>query len=245
MAEFLISKIEPWVPEAVAEMAARLNADLTQGDKPRDKQEVLERLISHPKMELVWEELFKKRRDQNYGPTGEFLHPARLTNGSSAKRHRRQAEELRKKGGETNEEAARLLEAEAAIEDSLPEIYSSQRWTEQEVGAQIFLKRAYQSAINIDPVFLSDLNKTAAALRKVALNLEQQTVALNSLGMKAPSQALKLVALDIQSQAGQLLPDLKTDDPWVISRDGGDPRIRTYVADLSIIAASIFGDLLP
>jgi len=233
--------IESWVPEAVIDAAVRLHADLAAEENPEEGLAVLSRLISDPRMRLVWEELHKTKRNDKYETTNEFLYPARVTHLSWAAEHRKQARELREKGGERNESAARLLEAEAAVEEGMGDLPSDSRWSEQDRAAQLFLKQACRSAINIEPTYFSDIQAKVAKLRTIAASLREQSVMLKSLGLKGEARKLDEIAADCEDEARITEPNLETDDPWVIIRDRGDPKLRTYVVDLSIPTVSIFG----
>lgn len=236
-------KAEKWVPEAVVEAAMRIHADLSAEDFSPEGLAVLSRLISDPGMKLVWAELYKKKRI-DHKTSEDFLHPARVTNRSSALEHRRQALELREKGGEENDLAASLLEAEATAEESIDVSTSDQRWNEQDRGAQIFLEQACRSAINIEPVFLSDLQDNAAKLRGIVASLREQSDILRSLGLDGEARKLKKLALTCEREVRNFEPNLSTDNPWVISRNRGNVRLKTYLVDLSISTKLIFGSKL-
>jgi hypothetical protein len=232
--------IESWVPAAVVDAAVRLHAELTE-ENSGERLAVLSRLISDPRMMLVWQELYKTKRDDKHETTEESLYPARVTNLSWAKEHRRQARDLREQGGEQNEAAAKLLEAEAAIEEGLGDFPRDPRWSEQDRAAQLFLNQACRSAINIKPEYLADIQAKVAKLRKIAASLREQAVVLKSLGMKREARTLDEIAADCEDEARISEPNLETDDPWIITRERGDPKLRTYVVSLSIPTLTIFG----
>jgi hypothetical protein len=123
--------IESWVPPAIIETALRLHRMFAAENKS-DGLAALSRLISDPRMKVVWRELYKKKR-YNHQATEEFLHPARVTNASRATICRQKANELLKLGGSANELEARLLEDDAATleksEDLMP---MDPRWSEQD-----------------------------------------------------------------------------------------------------------------
>jgi hypothetical protein len=231
---------EAWVPKAVIETAAQLHAELSAENHSIDGLEILSRLIFHPGMKAVWTELYRRKRIK-YESTEEFLHPARVTNRWSAAEHRRQAAELRRRGGEANESEASLLEAEADVEEDLDVSTINQRWSEQDRGAQLFLRQACISAIEINPIYLTELQDNATKLLQIATNLRQHSGVLLSLGLEAEARSLKMVAFGCDRNARDLIVDLATDDPWVISRNRGDLKLRTYIVDLSISTKSIFG----
>jgi hypothetical protein len=238
------SNIESWVPDAVSDEAVRLYEQLATGKNPGESLAVLTRLISDPRMKLVWQELYKTKRDDKYETTDVFLYAARVSNSSWAAEHRKQASELRKKGGARNESAAGLLEAQAAVEEGIGDPPSDPRWSEQDRAAQLFLKHACWSAINIKPVYFSDIQVKVAKLRTVAASLREHSIMLKTLSLKSEARKLWEIADDCEDQARIVEPNLDIDDPWVIVRDRGDPKLRTYIIDLSIAAISIFGTSL-
>jgi hypothetical protein len=228
----------------VADAAKRLHAEFTAENKSEGLA-VLSRLVSDHRMELVWGELYKNKRDSNYQPTEEFLYPARVTSASWAAIHRQQAVELRKIGGELNEREARLLEAEATQEESAEEPLTDTRWSEQDRAVQIFLYHACHSALNIQPVFLADIQIKMKKLSEVSANLREQAKLLRSLGMRHDALKLREVAADCNEKAWNLEPNKpRVDDPWIITRDRGDSDIRTFVVDLSITTHLLFGKFI-
>jgi hypothetical protein len=233
--------IESWVPEAVADAAERLHAELAAESKS-DGLAVLSRLVSDPRMKLVWGELYKKKRDSKYQTTEEFLYPARVTSASWAAIHRRQ---LRKIGGKLNESEDRLLEAEGTFEESAADFPTDTRWSEQDRAVQIFLYHACHSAVDIQPVFLAGIQAKVKELRKVSESLQEQAVILQSFGMNGDARKLGEVAADCDDEAWNLEPNKpRADDPWIITRDRGDPKLRTFVVDLSISTHLLFGKSL-
>ncbi|MCG2633233.1 hypothetical protein L6654_42755 [Bradyrhizobium sp. WYCCWR 13023] len=163
--------IESWVPAAVNHEAVRLYDQLVTEEKSADGLKVLSRLICDPRMKVVWQELYKTKRNEKYETTDIFLHPAHVSHLSWAAEYRKQALELRKKGGEENERAVKLLEAEAAAEEGIEDFGADPRWSEQDRAAQLFLRQACRSAIDIEPVYLSEIQTTVAKLRTVAAGL--------------------------------------------------------------------------
>jgi hypothetical protein len=235
--------IERWVPEAVADAAERLHAELAAENKS-DGLAVLARLVSDPRMDLVWGELYKQKRDSEYQTTEEFLYPARVTNASWAAIHRQQAVELRKIGGKLNESEARLLEAEATLEEGAEDA-PTDRWSEQDRAVQTFLSHACHSAVDIQPVFLADIQDKLGKLGKVSASLREQAKVLKSLGLGRDARKLGEIAADCDDEAWNLEPNKPgADDPWIITRRRADPKVRTFVADLSIQTQLLFGNAL-
>jgi len=238
--------IERWVPEAVADAAERLHAELAAENKS-DGLAVLSRLVSDPRMKLVWGELYKKKRDSKYQTTEEFLYPARVTNASWAAIHRQQAVELRKIGGKLNESEARLLEAEATLEESAADSPTDTRWSEQDRAVRTFLYHACHSAVDIQPVFLADMRAKIDELRGAAQTLRAEAAKLRRLGLEGVTREFLQVADSCDDEARNLRPEQpspsgrRADDPWIISRDRGDPKVRTFVADLLMETERLFG----
>jgi hypothetical protein len=233
--------IESWVPEAVADAAERLHAELA-AERKSDGLAVLSRLVSDPRMKLVWGELYKKKRDSKYQTTEEFLYPARVTSASWAAIHRRQ---LRKIGGKLNESEDRLLEAEGTFEESAADFPTDTRWSEQDRAVQIFLYHACHSAVDIQPVFLADIQDKLGKLGKVSASLREQAKVLKSLGLGRDARKLGEIAADCDDEAWNLEPNKPgADDPWIITRRRADPKVRTFVADLSIQTQLLFGNAL-
>ncbi len=243
-----------WIPDAVRETARLLNAELATEKDFGQALEILSRLISNPRMRLVWGELSKKN-SVNDEAADEYRYPARVTNASWATVHRQQALELRNKGGALNEHEARLLEAEAAVEETIEDSPSDQRWSEQDRAAQLFLNHAYRSALDVKPVFLSDIRANGSELRKVAASLRKQAAKLQSLGMEDDALKLGDIAANCDDEAWSLEPKRssalaqeealefmpRADDPWIITRQRNDAKVRTFVVDLSIPTQLLFG----
>jgi hypothetical protein len=70
--------VPSWVPKVVAQQADVLY-ERAVASRSAQHVAVVERLATDPKMEAVWKELAKKRRDK-YWPTNSFFHPATLPN---------------------------------------------------------------------------------------------------------------------------------------------------------------------
>ena len=219
-----------------------------------DLRDVLSLLVSDSRMRLVWRELYKKKRI-NHKATDEFCYPACVTNASAAAANRRRASELRKKTSAVDERDARLLEAEATVLEREGDPPADPRWSEQDRAVKLFLRHTYRIALDLQPVFLSDLQLKMKKLREVAEVLRKQATALQSLGMKGDARKLNEIASDCDDEALNVLPERhvasdendgsiftpQADDPWIITRQSGDVELRAFVADLSITTASLFG----
>ena len=234
-----------WVPAAVVEAAKPLYAQLASEQDPAKAEKILSRLTSDPRMKRVWDELYKKKRFE-HPAADEFLHAARVTNASHAAASRQRASELRKAGGADNQRNADLLEAEATALESEGDPPADPRWSEQERAVQLFLFHAYRTALDLKPVFLSDLQANVRKLRGVAEVLRTQAATLQSLGMDGDAQKLNEIASDCDDEARNMDPErlASGDDPWIITRQRGDVELRTFVADLSIAMQMLFRETL-
>ncbi|UGY16796.1 hypothetical protein HAP48_0004465 [Bradyrhizobium septentrionale] len=174
-----------------------------------------------------------------------------MTNATWAAVHRRQAADLRQKGGKENADQATLLEAEAAFEERQGDPPRDPSWTEQDRGVQLFFCHACDSAIESEPVFFQDIEAKANQLRELAEGLRRQASISRSFKQEKKARQLEELAMDHEDEADILLPQAnqskfapQADDPWVIRRDRGDAEIRTYVALLSTTTSMIFKDSL-
>ena len=231
--------------------AEQLHAELTSRPEPDGRLATISRLISDSRMKRVWTELYKKNRPSKYQTTEEFLHPARVTNATWAAVHRRQAADLRQKGGKRNADQARLLEAEAAFEERQGDPPRDPSWTEQDRGVQLFVYHSFHSTIDIELTFYSNILAKVNKLRDLAESLRRQASILRSFKQEKKARQLEELAMDHEDEAYNLLPPRKgsgfapqADDPWVLRRDRGDSEIRTYVTLLSTTTSMIFNDSL-
>jgi hypothetical protein len=241
------------VPAAVVEAAEQLYAQLAREQDPAKAEKVLLRLTYDPRMERVWDELYKKK-GVNDKATEEFFNPAFVTNASVAAANRRLASDLRKKTGAINERDVKLLEAEAAVLERLGDPPADPRWSEQDRAVQLFLYHSYRTALDVKPVFLSDLQAKVRKLRGVAEVLREQAATLQSLRMNDDALKLNEIASDCDDEASKTFPERsivseenegslftpQADDPWIIKRKRGDLELRAFVADLSITTNMLF-----
>ena len=239
------STFPEWVPTAVVETAEQLCAEVASEQDPAKAEKVLSRLTSDPRMKRVWEELYKKKRFE-HSRTNEFFHSARVTNASHAAAVRQRAHELSKAGGAHNQRDADLLEAEAAVLESLGDRLADPRWSEQDHAAQLLLYHAYRAALDFKPVFLSDVTSNVHTLRSLAERLRKDAKTLRSLDLAPNAVKLDEIASDCDEKASEIDPNrLKPgDDPWIITRRVGDIQLKTFIIDLSIPTVSLFGKYL-
>lgn len=191
---------EAWVPKAVVEMAERLGAEFEAENNSKGLS-VLSRLISNPRMQSVWRVLYSKARDpNNYEHTGEFFHQASVLPASRAQKMRNKASELRTKGGDLNLSDAELLEAEARAWEALPDFGEGKEWSEQDRAVQLLFGEACRSFSDIEPTFLSKLQTDAEQFAKIACNLREQAIILESLGWFEQAEILADIANDCEQQ---------------------------------------------
>jgi hypothetical protein len=252
-----------WVPQPIIEAAGKLNADLVREKDPAKAQDLLSRLISHPLMKLVWEEVFKKKRAR-HKPTKEYLNAA-FSYPSRIAAYRQKASDLRGKGGEANEREAErwdteatILEAEAKVMDGEFDPLAHPRWTRQDRAAQILLQHTYRTALDDEPVFLSRLVAKTVELRKLIKDLRSGVTVLQSYELTCQARKLLELAEEIEEEADDADPyrDTQTgeqlasprfpyiDDPWVIVRETPDAQIRSFVITLSDTTKRLFGKAL-
>jgi hypothetical protein len=229
---------------AVCDQATTLWLRIPREKDPVKAQRALEQLIANKKMEGVWKEIYRKKR----GKHDQFFNPARLTNASQAAALREQAQELRKKASDKDVEDAKILDHEAILIERLPQGPVSTRWSEQECASRQFLTRAYRIALDDrEPEILSDLQAKVDKLRNISGRLRELARELESMGEYVfPNYVDQIedVADDCEDDAKVLTPSL-VNSPWIIVREGKNPRLRTTVAKLAYCTYHLFQKILP
>jgi hypothetical protein len=245
-------KFPNWIPPAIIHAAEQLHAELMSERNPTEALAVWSRLVFDSRMKRVWQELYKKNR-LNHQATEEFFYPACVTHKSFAAKNRRVALEIRQKGSPENEKDANLLEAEAAVLESINDPHADSKWSEQDRAVQLFFYHAYKEALDHKLVFLSDLEAKSSDLeaksrkvQEVAERLRCEAATLSSLGMKRAARKLREIASDCDYEALNILPARESDgsladDPWIIARRRGNLAVRTFVTSFSIPVSQIFG----
>jgi hypothetical protein len=231
---------EAWVRKAVTEMAERLGAELEAENNSKGLS-VLSRLISDPRMQSVWRVLYAQARDRNnYEHTGEFFHKASVLPASRAQKMRNEASELRIKGDDLNLSDAKLLEAEARAWEALPDFSEGTKWSEQYMAVHLLFGEACRSFSDIEPTLLSQLQTDAERFTKIACNLREQAIILESLGWFEQAETLADIANDCEQQFFESAIAHHTDEPEAITRRRGDTKLRTYIVRLSILTTQLF-----
>jgi hypothetical protein len=223
------------LPPAVMHAAKRIHAQLSTEKDPAKARDVLSRLTCDERMRPVWRRPYERSRN-----TGKLQYPAYIRNTSRIPEYRRRACDLRRKGGSANEEEARTWEAEADALEGMYDPLGDQPWTDQDLAAQLFLWHVYRSALNRDPVFLSELKAKARKLDSLAMQLWKIAPALELLGKDKDARALKDMAHGYADEARNL-DSVAGDDPWVIRhREFGDDELRAFVGLLSPVPVMLF-----
>jgi hypothetical protein len=166
-----ISKLEipDWVPPTVTQWAMKISRVI----KP-PKIEVLRRLLTDPRMEAVWRELFKRKRGN--GPYRRFFHPAIHVPYRTEEERISDllwASFLRRKGGKENLLEAQQIEIDARIagafavdakrrDSVLRRPNASLQDIDQEIVAKGVFRFAYEFAINPTPVVTAKVANEAA-----------------------------------------------------------------------------------
>jgi hypothetical protein len=230
---------DTWAPPAVLDEAKKLYAETRCQTDPSDALNILSKLVSDKRMETVWDELYKRKRIDDR-PTDQFLYPMHMYNASKVTDLRQRSEKLRDHS--LNRERFRqafLLEVEAKrLENNTCDPLLYARWSEQDLGVQLFLWQIYHAALNVKPRFRADAGK----LRKIAAQLRRQADLLKALHIE--SEALEEVAQKCLEEAVSRSLDPKIDNPWNIIRVKGDPNIKTFVVSLSLITERLCGTTL-
>lgn len=232
---------EAWgPPKEVIAMGERVRAELEAENNSKGLS-VLSRLISDPRIQSVWEVLYSKARDpNNYKHTGEFFHQASVLPASRAQKMCDKASELRRKGGDLNLTSAELLEAEARAWEALPDFSESTKSSEQDRAVQLLFGEACRSFSEIEPTFLSQLQTDAEQFTKIACNLREQAIILESLGWFEQAEILADIANDCQQQFFGAAIAHHTDEPEAITRRRGDTKLRAYIVHLSVLTNQLF-----
>ena len=228
-----------WAPPDVRIVAARLRSTLVAGGKAA-QVEALDRLLSDPRMNRVWAEIYKENRSD---PPG-YKYPA-LTNALRAQRLRRQAAKHRNKEG--GAELATALESEAEDLEAtpdLPELSSEGR--QDRAAAKVFVAAVH--ALNEVPIFLSDVKKAVRALRDLAQRSREIADQFRTFGLDADANELREMASTYAAIADENDPDLQNkkserrdDYPLLIDRKTDQAMLRIFVRQMDYVILQQFG----
>jgi hypothetical protein len=105
-----------WLPQPVANYVRLIVANER---RDRNSDEVLQRLTSDPRMQRVWGELQKRKRDPDYKSTEAFMYSATSSENWSegARAAIRRSQKLIKIGGQSNQREAKRLELIARLSE--------------------------------------------------------------------------------------------------------------------------------
>jgi hypothetical protein len=227
------------VPPAVLDEARKLYAESENQKDPVKAKDLICKLVSDPRMQSVWKELYRKTTSNDKNSLSDFVNPIFMTNASQAASLRQRASELYAKGGASNildakemQASAKRLEKEKYDVNAL--VLAHIPWTEQDLGVQLFLWQTYRTALDPKPEYLSEIKAEVKALRKAAQQLRAQVATLQSLRVKC--DALEQIASDCDSRARSRDVNPKTDDAWIITR-----RVRRFSPEQKTFAAILSG----
>jgi hypothetical protein len=237
-----VTSAPPNVPPAVLDEALKIYAESENQNDPAKAKDLISKLVSDPRMNSVWKELYRKTTSDDKNPISDFVNPIYVKKASIAAALRRRASELRANtlNKKVFREAA-ILDAEAKLcdEDGYDPLAHTP-WPEQDLGVQLFLWQTYHAALDPKPEYLSEIKAEVKALRKAAQQLRAQAVKLQSLRIKCDT--LEQIASDCDRQARSRDVNPRTDNPWVISRRVySNPEQKTFVAILSGITGRMCG----
>ena len=229
---------------AVADIAEQIRLMLAEEQDSAQALKVWSRLVSDPRMDLVWRELYKRRK----GSRNEFVYPGRVGNKSIAAGLQQRASEIRNKGdtlSEQERDLLKVLEYEVRYLNKKKDAFADARWNEQDRAVQIFFRHTYKAAIHRELILLSDLEAKAKKARDTAIALRNQAEIKSALGSKDEARTLRDMADDYDGEALRILPDSDfrpgVDDPWIVTRRRGNFELRTFLADLMICNETLFG----
>jgi hypothetical protein len=242
-----LQTIDSWVPVAVANVAARLHAQFIEQNS-EEGLTILSRLTSDRRMRAVWQRLYSKKRDEKYRSTDVFVYPA-ITLKSRAANLRRQAHDLREKGGESNEieadcldsEANAAMNAQAKAEEALPGFANYSASVAQDSAVARFFEYACRAAIDITPTYLSDIEARLAKTGAISLALREQKAELFELELWDEADKLGEIIEQCDDLVELQSESIQSGDPIIISRKRGDPKLRSYVVQLYELGFALFG----
>jgi hypothetical protein len=225
-----------WLP-AIAHQAQLLFFETKREKNPTKALEVLLRLISDERMNLVWRRLYIKKN------ATESKDPGAVSYKAIAARLRQRAQQLRNEGLAESELQAKYLEAEADFTDQEKFPAVDARWSEQDRAAQLFLWHNYKNALDIKPQIYSDFLAKSKNLTQIAQELRTISAKLDSLKPWFDARP-ELERIAARCEDAARLEDPKTfdDDPGLIRRRTGNEEWRTYIVNVSSSANLFFGN---
>jgi hypothetical protein len=228
-------EFEDWVPAAVRDEARKIQAETSSQKDPVKAASLLSRLTSNTRMKAVWAEFNKRKRD-NYKSTDQYVNRMYMTNASRAPRLRKEASWIRDHGPNKHKIDSFFMDLEAEqLERSSYDPLLHTPWTEQELGMQFFLWKVHDAALDIKLYLKRDvpvLRRAAEQLRELAAKLQPLHVDCRALGE---------VAVSCDNAARMRDVDPTDENPTVMVREASDPKLRTYVVELSGVTTWLCG----
>jgi hypothetical protein len=227
--------IEDWVPPGVVETAGRLHVAFDKNHEIGST--IISRLISDVRMKNVWQLLYSRKRER-HEPTSAFAYPAQLE--LQAACLRREANELRKKGGEANSSKADALDARAEADESKLGSPAEVELHAQDYAVAELFRHACCEAVDVSPVYLLDLKAKNARTSAVIEALHKQKEELEEIEWYDEADALHGLIIQLANR-NELIRDEIEENKTIISRRRGDPILRTYVMALHPWIILLFG----
>lgn len=192
--------------------------------------QLLDRLVSDPRMEKVWWEPYKKKRIAGR-QTEEFLYSLL----SKAKRAR--AAELRQEGG--REAAVQLLELEATALERVETIPANSASAERDLAVMHFFHQVYHLALDGEPVVTrTEFGLLSQDLMDIATRSQEDAETSRSLGGKEEATELEEAASDYDEQWMEMDVD---DEPLIVDRHREDRWVRGFLISLAEVNRELFG----
>jgi hypothetical protein len=137
---------------------------------------------------------------------------------------------------------AKLLELEAEATEKERDPFAHLVWSDQDIAIQLFLWHVYRATLDLKEIYLSDLKTEVDKLREFAKYFRRVMPALRLRRMELEAVRLEEVASACEDKASSMeAVNIKADDPWIIVRQRGDVKLRTFIANLSVVSSTLFG----
>jgi hypothetical protein len=229
-----------WVPRSVGDLVQIKSNNLHRQRAEPENWELLRRLVCDTRMKNVWSELQRRKR-QDYQRTENFVHPATPTSCwfPEVRRARRQAEELRQRGGPQNawenvRGALAQLYGESFFPDRHPELPL------QDFAMAFLFDRAFTfGRQNIRPVPISEAKNTRARYLKMAEQIRADADEQERLDRYVDPR-LREAASAYEELADAAAPP--PGSPLLVERQHrNDARMQGFVMALADTTSHVFG----
>ena len=209
MIELTPPELPSWLPPAVATAAMFEYANTASEDQTGRAVDLWGRLTTDPRMDLVWKELYKKRRVSHLR-TDEFRYSR-----------------------------FEVLKSEGTLLKWMPNPPAEPQ-SAQDGAVSYFFHCIYQYALNEPPrISLSEIEDVLSTRRTAETLLREAAEKLSAIGMEEYAEEVERIASDCEQHGYWAEPDV--DDPQIVQRDRGDPRLRTYVRSIAQSSRELFG----